>query len=241
MEKLIYLVWADPGAEPEDHHRILIDEVAPRLLALDPLQLWIQVDDADADVPVPLPAPEGEHLPMGVVSIWLPRYDDRGPFEEVLSNHCARIAGYLALESMYTDYGGNRHSEPRTWPDGERSPGVTMVTLMETPGRMTDEEWVTHWHTVQSPVSESMQPRTRYVRNAVVRPVTSDAPPWRGIVEECWPSPAHIIDPMLFYCAGEDADLMQSNLREMLASVTAFLDLDRLRSITMSEYLLRTG
>ncbi|MEY3360782.1 MAG: hypothetical protein RL531_501, partial [Actinomycetota bacterium] len=72
MEKLIYLVWGAPGSEPRDHHRILIDEVAPRLLALDPLQLWMQVDDADADVPVPLPAPAGEHLPMGLVSIWLP-------------------------------------------------------------------------------------------------------------------------------------------------------------------------
>ena len=240
MEKLIYLVWGAPGSTPADHHRVLIDEVAPRLLALDPIQLWVQVDDEDADVPVPLPAPEGEHLPMGVVSIWLARYDDRGPYEEILRAHCHRIAGYLALESMYTDYGGNRHSGPRDWPDGQRSPGVTMVTLMETPERMTDEEWVTHWHTVQSPVSESMQPRIRYVRNAVVRSVTPDAPPYRGIVEECWPSPAHITDPMLFYCADGDADLMAANLREMLASVTAFLDLDRLRSITMSEYLLRT-
>jgi hypothetical protein len=85
-----------------------------------------------------------------------------------------------------------------------------------------------------------MQPRIRYVRNAVVRPVTPDAPPYRGIVEECWPSPQHITDPMLFYCADGDAEVMQANLREMLASVTAFLDLDRLRSITMSEYLLRT-
>jgi hypothetical protein len=177
---------------------------------------------------------------MGVASIWLDRYDDRGPYEAVLRSHCDRIAGYLVLESMYTDYGGNRHSGPRDWPDGVRSPGVTMVTLMERPERLSPEEWVTHWHTVQSPVSESMQPRIRYVRNEVVRAVTPDAPPYRGIVEECWPSAEHVTDPMLFYCAEGDADRMQSNLREMLGSVTAFLDLDRIRSITMSEYLLKT-
>jgi hypothetical protein len=57
VEKLIYLVWGDPGSTPADHQRILLDEVAPRLLALDPIQLWLQVDDEDADVPVPLPAP----------------------------------------------------------------------------------------------------------------------------------------------------------------------------------------
>lgn len=239
MEKLVYLIWARPAATAADHARIAAAITAP-LLALEPAQLWLQVDDADAEVAVPLPPPEGEHTPMGVVSIWLDRYDDRGPFEDVLRAHCERIAGYLVLESLYTDYGGNRHSGPRHWPDGQRSPGVTMVTLMERPDRLSDDEWVTHWHTVQSPVSESMQPRTRYVRNAVVRAVTPDAPPYRGIVEECWPSPEHITDPMLFYCADGDPEVMQSNLREMLASVTAFLDLDRIRSVTMSEYLLKT-
>jgi hypothetical protein len=239
VEKLVYLLWAPPGSGPEDHARIAT-ALAGELLVLGPQRLWMQVDDADAQVPVPLPPPEGEAVPMGVVSIWLDRYDDRGPFEAVLRARCSQIAGYLVLESLYTDYGGNRHSGPRDWPDGERSPGVTMVTLMERPDRLSPEEWVTHWHTVQSPVSESMQPRTRYVRNEVVRPVTPDAPPYRGIVEECWPSAEHVTDPMLFYCADGDSEVMGANLREMLSSVTAFLYLDRIRSITMSEYLLKT-
>jgi hypothetical protein len=239
VEKLVYLLWAPPGSGPADHARIA-RALTPGLLALDPRALWLQVDDADAQVPVPLPPPEGEHVPMGVVSVWLDRYDDRGPYEDLLRAECDHFAGYLVLESMYTDYGGNRHSATRDWPDGVRSPGVTMVTLMERPERLTAEEWVTHWHTVQSPVSESMQPRIRYVRNEVVRAVTPGAPPYRGIVEECWPSAEHVTDPMLFYCADGDAELMQSNLREMLASVTGFLDLDRIRSVTMSEYLLKT-
>ncbi len=143
-------------------------------------------------------------------------------------------------ESLYTDYGGNAFAGPRDWPDGQRSPGVVMVTLLRRPARMTEEEWITHWHTVQSPVSEAMQPRMRYVRNAVVRPLTRDAPPIEGIVEEAWPSAEHMTDPMLFYCAGDDAELMQRNLSAMLESVTAFLDLGELRSFTTSEYLLRT-
>ena len=115
-----------------------------------------------------------------------------------------------------------------------------MVTLLRRPAGMTPEDWITHWHTVQSPVSEAMQPRMRYVRNAVARPVTPGAPPIEGIVEEAWPSPEHMTDPMLFYCADDDPELMQSNLRAMLESVTAFLDLDELRSFTTSEYLLKT-
>ena len=111
---------------------------------------------------------------------------------------------------------------------------------MFTASKRPYEEWVRHWHEVQSPVSAAIQPRTRYVRNAVFRPVTEGAPPYEGIVEECWPSARHVEDPMLFYCADGSAERMKENVEKMMASVTAFLDLDRIRTITMSEYLLKT-
>lgn len=240
MEKLQYLCWPRAGVSPEAAGRIAREEIAPALAQLGPRGLSLQVDDADAQVPVPMPPPEDELQPNLLVSIWLDRYDDRAPYEAILREHADRIAGYLVTESLYTDYGGNEFAAPRAWPDGERSPGVVMVTLLRRPARMSYDEWVTHWHTVQSPVSEAMQPRMRYLRNAVVRPVTPDAPPIDGIVEEAWPSAEHMTDPMLFYCAGDDAELMRRNLSEMLDSVTAFLDLEDLRSFTTSEYLLIT-
>lgn len=240
MEKLQYLCWPRPGTTVGERAAAVHDALVPALLALEPRGLGIQLDDADADVPVPLPPPEDEVQPYLLVSIWLDRYDDRAPYEALLAAHAERFAGYLVTESLYTDYGGNRFAGPRNWPDGSRSPGVVMVTLLRRPDRMTPADWYTHWHTVQSPVSESMQPRTRYVRNAVARAVTPDAPPLDGIVEEAWPSAEHVTDPMLFYCAGGDRELMQRNLSAMLDSVTAFLDLADLRSFTTSEYLLRT-
>ena len=240
MEKLQYLCWAPPGLDASARGALARDAIVPKLLALRPRGLSIQVDDAEADVPVPMPAPEDDPQPFLVVSIWLDRYDDRAPFEAVMNGECARIAGYLVTESLYTEYGANLHGAPRDWPDGQRSPGVVMVTLLRRPPTMSADEWITHWHTVQSPVSEAMQPRMRYVRNAVVCPITPDAPPIEGIVEEAWPSPEHLTDPMLFYCAGDDRELMKSNLSAMLDSVTEFLDLNELRSFTTSEYLLKT-
>ncbi len=240
MEKLQYLCWPEAGTDRAEHGRLVREVIAPALLALEPRALSMQVDDDASDVPVPLPPPADEVQPFLLVSIWLDRYDDRGPYEAVLAANASRIAGYLVTESMYTEYGGNRHSAPRNWADGSRSPGVVMVTLLRRPDRMTPEDWYDHWHTVQSPVSESMQPRTRYVRNAVARAITPDAPPLDGIVEEAWPSAEHITDPLLFYCAGDDTELMNRNLSAMLDSVTAFLDLADLRSFTTSEYLLRT-
>lgn len=239
MEKLQYLCWPRGEFTPVERGHLAREVIAPALLALDPRGLSIQVDDEDAQVPVPMPPPEGEAQPFLLVSIWLDRYDDRAPFETILREHCDHIAGYLVTESMYTEYGGNPHGRRRDWPDGERSPGVVMVTLLRRPTTISEEDWITHWHTVQSPVSEAMQPRMRYVRNAVARVITPDAPPIEGIVEEAWPTPEHMTDPQLFYGAGDDPDLMVRNLTEMLESVTAFLDLNELRSFTTSEYLLR--
>lgn len=243
MEKLVYLFWGRPAREvgqPDGLRRQLLEDCAPRLLASGSRALSLLVDDSDSDVRTPMPWPADELPLVAVVSLWLDCYDRRAACEAILSEVGERRAGYLVTESLYTDYGGNRWSKPRDWPDGQRSPGVVMVTLLERPARMPRPEWIAHWHGVQSPVSESMQPRMRYVRNAVSWPVTAAAPPYEGIVEEAWPSARHLEDPMLFYCADGSEQTLKRNLERMLESVRGFLDLERIRSATLSEYLLRS-
>jgi hypothetical protein len=114
---------------------------------------------------------------------------------------------------------------------------VLTVALIHRPAGLGYREWITRWHGTQSPVSAELQPRTRYVRNEVVRALTGGAPEIDGIVEEGWPSAAHVADPMLFFQATTPAEL-DANVARMMASVEACLDLDRLRSTTMSEYLV---
>lgn len=241
MEKVIYLLWARDGQDPRGTCRQLLDEAAPALLELGPERLSVNLDDAEADVPPPVPRPpEGAQPLTAEVCVTLPCHDRRGAYEEILRGLGTELAGYLVSEALYCDYGGNAHSKPRDWPDGQRSPGVLTVTLLEKPGRMSDEAWLAHWHGVQSPVSEQLQPRTRYVRNEVVRPLTAAAPPLRGIIDEAWPSAEHISDPMLFYRAGGSAKRLKENVSRMMESVRGFLDLDRIHSATLSEYLLKS-
>jgi hypothetical protein len=241
MEKLIYLIWAPPPSDPNAFQRTLLDECAPRLLALDPLGLALNVDDADSDVRGPVPTPDNELPVVAQVSLWLHAHDFRGPYEEILGDYGVRRAGYLVTEAMYTDYGRNEHHpEPRNWPDGERSPGVVTLTLLEMPARFELENWLGHWYSHQSPMPQWMQPRMRYVRNTVARGITPGAPPYRGIVEETWPSAQHIEDPMLFYGGGGSKQRLRENVRIMLDSVHHMFDFDRVRNYTLSEYLLKT-
>jgi hypothetical protein len=187
-----------------------------------------------------VPTPEGETPLHALVSVWLDAVDRRAPFEEVLAPASTRLAGYSVVESLYRDYGGNEWSGPRDWPDGERSPGVLTVALLQQHPDLTFEDWMTRWHTRISPITEAIQPRARYVRNAVFRPLTEAAPPLRGVVEEAWPSLDHVTDPMLFYCANGDPERMNAHITQMIDEINAFVDLNTLRSVTMSEWILKS-
>src|SRR5262245_5178847 len=194
MEKLVYLVWDRPSRPGADVRKQLVDDVAPRLLAGGPRGLQIDVDDDDADIASMVPVPDDE-LPMrACVSIWLDAHDSRAPYEEILAEVGVRRAGYLVTESLYRDYGDNEHAVRRDWPDGQRSPGLITLTVFDKPAGMSDETFYGHWYGHQSPMSEWMQPRTRYVRNAVVRGITPGAPTYRAIVAEAWASAGTVSD-----------------------------------------------
>ena len=238
----MYVVWGDgspeAGAELRDR---LLTETAPRLFAAGARALTVDVHDEEAaQAPPPMPTPDGEESLAALVSVWIDAYDRRAPFERALAELGRRFAGYLVVESVYDDYGTTEWSGPRDWPDGERSPGVLTVALIHRPEGLGYAEWIEAWHGTQSPLSAELQPRTRYVRNEVVRAVTADAPEVNGIVEEAWASAETVADPMLFFNSGGDPAVMQANVEKMLGSVDACLDLGRFRTATMSEFFVRT-
>ena len=241
MEKLIYLLWGDGSVESGDALRDrLLGQISPRLLGSGVRGLSVNVHDGDAaPAPSPAPPPEGEDPHVAQLSVWLDSYEQRREVESAIADLGLRSAGYLVVESLYDDYGTTPHAPPRDWEDGDRSPGVLTVALIHRPEGLDYREWITRWHGTQSPVSGELQPRTRYVRNEVVRSLTDGAPEVGGIVEEGWPSTGHVADPLLFFNATSPEEL-NANVSRMIASVDACLDLGRLRSSTMSEYLIKS-
>ena len=239
MEKLIYLVWDRPSRAAADVRTQLIDDIAPQLLACGPRGLQIDVDDEGAQVKSMVPIPNDELPVRALVSIWVDAHDTRGEYETILAAVGVRRAGYLVTESLYRDYGDNDHAAPRNWPDGERSPGIVTLTVFDKPVGVSDETFYGHWYGHQSPMSEWMQPRTRYVRNAVVRARTPGAPQYRAIVEEAWPSAEHVTDIHAFFGATEPGELGE-RIRIMLDSTKPLYNPDTMRNYTLSEYILKT-
>jgi hypothetical protein len=237
MIKLIYLLWPRQPMEPAERRIRLLENCAPKLLESGARYLLVNIDDDFATVPSPTTKLTDPFV--AEVSIWVEDLTVRGALEGILLDADFDIAGYRVREHLYTDYGGNEHGAPRHWPDGVRSPGITSVTPLERPGRIPKDRWIRHWFNRQGPMSEKMQPRSRYVRNVVEEALTPGAVPYEGIVEESWPSAEHMTNPFVFYGARNRFELVK-NMAIMMKSVAAFLPIWKITSVTMSEYFVRS-
>jgi len=239
MVKLIYVLWAPQEQSKEKIKDLLLNEVPQKLYDTGVQKLTMYIDDEYSTVRSPAPKLYRGPAICAEISLWIDDAAKHQELEKILAPYSFRIAGYLVDECIYTEYGGNRHFHERDWPDGERSPVVMAVTLMERPKRLSYDEWIRRWHGTQSPLATAMQPHARYIRNVVLKPVTPDALPFEGIVEEAWPSARHITNPFLFYGA-KNVFQLALNMYRMFMSVSRFLNFSKIRTTTMSEYILKS-
>jgi hypothetical protein len=235
MEKLVYVIWKR-GEEPnEAFKRRLLDEAAPRLCALEIERARISVVDDDVAA--------GEKLRLGkmapakaaFLSFWIEQSQDRAGVERVLSGTCGAFAGYLVVES--------RPLVNRAARAGARTPGFALVTCIEPADGLAYEEFLRIWHEQQRACAIETQSTFGYVRNEIVRALTSNAPgpmvlpKWAAIVEENFPLAA-LTDPAAFYDAVGDPAKLKRNLKRMIDTCQGFLAQDRVESHPMSEYVL---
>jgi hypothetical protein len=225
MEKLVYALW---GA-----HEDLVEKAGPELLALEPDALTINVVDPDVDMSAVVPERGGDRV-GATVGFWLGSLDRRGPFEEILNGITDRIAGYLVTESVPLAYAR------RTWPDGERSPGVKQVTMFDKRADIDDAQFFARWHDSHTPITFEVHPVCLYVRHAVARAVTEGAPPWRGIVEEGLRDVEDLTDPMRYFSAEVSPEALERNVKRVMDDVATFLDLESVESYPTAEYILRS-
>jgi hypothetical protein len=230
VEKLVYLVRERASRDGADLRVEVLGDVVPRLHDAGATGVSIHMADDRVAIAGPMPCPGGE-LPLRLaVSLWLPAHDDRAAVEAILRELGERVDGYLVTEAVYSEF-GQRAGSPRDWADGERSPGVVSLALVHRHPLLDERTFREFWYGHQSPMSDRMQPRLRYVRNSVVHPVTDGAPPVDGIVVESWESEELVEDIVAFHRGDIE------NLTVMMDSVGTVFDMSRLRSIAMSEYL----
>jgi len=232
VEKLCYVLWKPPALSGDAFRDALVGELGPALLAQGVRGLSLLVADAEAEAVAKARITRMAEPVAGLLSVWLDGAGEHAAVEAALAPHAARFAGYLVAESVPLP-DTTQHAAR-----GARTPGTTMLALLEKPERLALDEWVAIWHGAHSPLAIEIQCTCRYVRNVVTRVLTPEAPPWRGLVEEGFPTGA-VTDLQRWYRAEGDPAKLRERIGQMVASVRRFLDLDRVESHPLGEYVLR--
>ena len=234
MEKVLYVLWRDPGCPGDELRAALVGGLAPRLLALGARSVQVNVADAAVEPAAGLKQTTSAGPIDAVVAVWVDTAidDRRRPFDEAVgaAPGVARTAAYLVTESVPL----RNSSQP---PDSAgRTPGFAQLVFLRCPSFLTHEAWVARWHDHHTDVALDTQSTFRYVQNVVTRRLTPDAPAIDAMVEECFPAGA-MADPHVFFDAEGDHDKLKRNLAAMVESVSSFLDLDDLDVVPTSQYL----
>jgi hypothetical protein len=234
VEKLIYGLWRRPDQDVDPIRTGLLDRVAPVLLDLGVAGLRVCVEEPAGHAYRVGANPDGSLL-VACVSLWLDSYDNRAAHESALAQVDAQAFGWIVAESEARSYG-----EHRTWPDGERSPGLSITTFFDKKADIDDETFYRIWHGEHTPLSFEIHPFWLYVRNQVLRAITPGAPSVRGIVYEAVPTDEDMLDFARFFgCPDEPARLMDQ-IKIVDDHMHTFGDTATLQCVPMREWIFRT-
>ena len=193
MEKLIYVLTGAKEALDGRLDRIAT-EVVPAAHGVGAEQLALFLPDEFDAI--------GERAPgrlMGefdrltaIFECWIPAVDHRAPIESALRRHADALWGYLVSESTMDPC-------PHDVDGGARVPGIAQWTINDKPESVSLDDFYREW-SVHSEISFDLHPRRdSYIRNAIVRALTPDAPRYLGIVIERFPSLDVFVDDALYF------------------------------------------
>ncbi len=225
MEKLIYFLQRPSDVAEDDFRNSLLSPLVAELRELGASTITINIADLndaiERDAPGRLMGPWQEV--SAVVSFWHDTLDERAPIETCLKHDSASITGYLVTESVVQPF-------EREWEEGVRRPGVTQFGANGKPEGVSDEAFYHNWQVLHSAQSFALHPlRWSYVRNAVARPLTPNAPTYRAIVSEHFRSLEDFTDDSRYFGSREALD-------ELIEHMPGFCDLGNMFSLGMSEY-----
>ena len=237
MEKLCTALWRAPDADPAEVGAWAAAELVPYLRVSQEVRAsTVHVENAAATYAAfRHGAGVDGRLLTGLVSVWLDSYQD-APELGALLDHApvAQAASYLVCESVPQPYG-----DVMTWAEGEPSPGLSIVTMLDKPEGADEKVFYHYWHELHRVTTAECHPFASYVRNEVARPLTDGAPRYRGIVTESSPDVQDFLDPHRFYVSGGDRDQLKANQRRVVEETSHFIDFSTIQVAPMTETVVR--
>jgi hypothetical protein len=233
MEKIIYVLWPEPGTDLEAYSAVLRSQLASQLAQAGVRSLKLNISDAAVAPAAKLRQVHIKPQIECLVQVWvdsaIKRF--REPVDAAIAAQAPRHAAYLVTESQPLR---NVKHPPQP---GARTHGFAQVAFLQRPPRLDYAAWLDVWHNFHTGVAIETQSTFEYIQNVVVRPLSANAPAFDAIVEECFP-PQAMSDPFAFFDAPGDADKFKHNLDRMMDSVGRFIDMGSIDVAPTSQYLV---
>jgi hypothetical protein len=211
VEKLMFVLMGPPEAASGLKGAAL----AADLRSAGARSIQVNVVDPDLGHPFGVPPDAKVEQVAAVVSAWVDAAEGQriGP----ALPEASRWHGYLVCES-----------EPlpnTTHPPGRagRVPGFSQVVVLSQPARLRFTEWRRIWQKDHTSIAVNTQSIFRYVQNVIFRPITSGAPQFAGVGEECFPREAASDLHVYFDALGDEAKLAR-HMSAMSESCDRFMD-----------------
>lgn len=229
MEKILYLVWKQPGDTPEGFRKRWLDRIAPALLEAGARHARVNVADDDVAPAAPLKQSCSGQPFDAMLSLWLDTAVWRARYEALFRDQVARCHGYLVCESEPIAH----HAQMPA--DGRRAEGWSQICILTRPDWIAYEQWLAVWQGSHTQIAIDTQSTFGYRQNVIFRPLTYAAPPYTAIIEENFPAEA-MTSPQAFYAAVGDEQKLRTNLQAMMDSCARFIDMNRIDVVPTSEY-----
>jgi len=125
----------------------------------------------------------------------------------------------------------------KTWPDGEPTPGVCLLTLFHRKPGIDYDTFINRWHNGHTPLSLKIHPLTHYNRNVVLQKLCDHSDWYDGIVEEMTRTRSELLNPFKFF--GNPLEIA-GNMISVYKDVRSFLDYGRVETYLTTEYHLKS-
>lgn len=137
---------------------------------------------------------------------------------------------YLVTEALPVAY-------QKSWADGDKTPGVCLLTLFKQKKNIDYATFLHRWHNSHTPLSLKIHPLWHYNRNVVEEKMSDNSNAWDGIVEEHMRSRSELLNPFKFF--GNPVVILPRMLH-VFTDTKSFLDYNTIEPYLVSEYLLKT-
>jgi hypothetical protein len=125
----------------------------------------------------------------------------------------------------------------KTWKDGERTPGVCLLTLFPKKKSIDYKTFIHRWHNGHTPLSLRIHPLWNYVRNVANESIFESFPWFDGIVEEQVKEARDLLNPFRFF--GNPLIIIPRMLM-VYSDTKSFIDYRGMETYLAAEYHIKS-